>query len=268
MSLIFNISEIAIITGDNKFKKKRDYLIDFWKRNNRFDYDKFKKMTQFTKNTDQEIIQKICEKNNINISNDLDNCVESINTDDLNTLKRKMVDQMDNLTENDKKQLTESVSNIANSKFGIKNEFDITKLYQEMTGNIIFKDDLYHKIKIYELDDYTIYIAGKIDGINIQTGTIIEVKNRINKLFYNLRDYEKVQITCYMFLFKTIKGHLVEGFRKKDGTDINIIEVDFEKKYMDYIIDKIVIFSKFYSKFIKNDEMKLNILKNNDEIEF
>ena len=33
MELLLNISEIAIITGDNKFKSKREYLIDFWKKN-------------------------------------------------------------------------------------------------------------------------------------------------------------------------------------------------------------------------------------------
>ena len=32
------------------------------------------------------------------------------------------------------------------------------------------------------------------------TGELIEIKNRINRLFYKLRDYEKVQIFIYMKL--------------------------------------------------------------------
>ena len=175
---------------------------------------------------------------------------------------------MENLSESEKKEITQSIMNVTNTTFGIKNEFDITKLYEQRTGNIILKDNKYHKTKIYDLGDYTIYIGGKIDGLNNDSGSIIEVKNRVNKLFYTLRDYEKVQITCYMFLFGTSKGHLVEAFRKKDGTDINIIEVNFDENYMSYIFDKIILFAKFYSKFIKNEEMKINILKNKEEITF
>jgi hypothetical protein len=268
MSLILNISEIAIITGDNTFKTKRDYLIDVWKKNNEVDFENYKKITQFTKESDKDIIKKITAKNNMDFSKDLKICSQSDNTVQLNTLKRKMMDQMEKLSEDDKKELTKSIMNVTNTKFGIKNEFDITKLYEKMTGNTILKDDKYHKTKIYDIDDLKIYMGGKIDGINNENGSIIEVKNRVNKLFYALRDYEKVQITCYMFLFGTSKGQLVEAFRKKDGTDINIIDVDFDQNYMSYIFDKVIIFGKFYSNFIKNDELKKKILLCKDEIDY
>lgn len=268
MNLIINISEVAIITGDNIYKTKRDYLIDFWKKNNGTDFEKFKKITEFTKDTDEEIIKKISVKNNIDITSELKICAKSNDTTELNSLKRKMIDQMDGLSEKDKKELTKSVMNVTNTKFGIKNENDVTKLYESSTGNNIIKDNKYHKTKIYSLDDFTIFIGGKIDGINSETGSIIEVKNRVNKLFFTLRDYEKVQITCYMFLFGSSKGHLVEAYRKKDGTDINIIEVDFDEDYMSYIFNKIILFGKYYSKFIKDDALKIQVLKYMDEIDF
>ena len=34
------------------------------------------------------------------------------------------------------------------------------------------------------------------------------------KLFYELRGYEKVQLMCYLHLFKASKGFLVEAFKK------------------------------------------------------
>ena len=55
MELLINISEIAIITGDNKFKSKREYLIDFWKKNFKSDFEKYKKLTEFVKETDVTI---------------------------------------------------------------------------------------------------------------------------------------------------------------------------------------------------------------------
>lgn len=266
MNLLLNISEIAIITGDNPYKTKRDYLIDFWKKNNKEDFDKYKKITEFIKESDEDIIEKITIKNNIDISSELKNCVKSKNTNELHIMKKNILEKMENLTEIEKKEITKSISNVTNTKFGIKNENDVTKLYENLTGNIIIKDNKYHKIKILENDTYSVYIGGKIDGINNETKSIIEVKNRVNKLFYVLRNYEKVQIMCYMYLFNSKRGNLVEAHKKREGTIINVIEVDFDKEYMQEIIDKIIFFIKFFVNFLNNHQMKIDILTKPDEI--
>ena len=73
---------------------------------------------------------------------------------------------------------------------------------------------------------------------------------------------------CYMYLFESTKGHLVEAHKKKNGTEINIIEVDFDIKYMKNILNKITIFIEFFIKFMSNHEMKINLLTKNDEIDF
>jgi hypothetical protein len=80
MNLLINISEIAIITGDNTFQKKRDYLIDFWKKNSKEDFEKYQKITEFVKETDEDVIKKITLKNNIDILADLKLCIKSNNT--------------------------------------------------------------------------------------------------------------------------------------------------------------------------------------------
>jgi hypothetical protein len=137
-----------------------------------------------------------------------------------------------------------------------------------MIGNTIVKEKKYKKRIIYESTKFNIIIGGKIDGINLETGSIIEIKNRINKLFYTLREYEKVQIMCYIYLFESVKGDLVEAFKKKDNTAINIIQVDFDQNYMDNIICKLILFSNYFCDFINDNDMKINLLKNSDEIYF
>lgn len=268
MELIINISEIAIITGDNTYKTKREYLIDFWKKNLKDDFNKYKELTSFIKENDNDIIQKISNNNNIDLSNELKNCIKSKNTGDLNTLKSIIFEKIGNLKEEEKKEITKSITNLTNTKFGIKNENDITKIYETMTGNKIVKDNKYHKVKIFQYDNLNIYIGGKIDGFSTESSTLIEVKNRVHKLFYELRNYEKVQIMSYMYLFSVSKGHLVEAHKKKDETNINIIEVSFDENYMDYIINKIIVFIRFFSTFMNDHEYKINLLKNNNEIEF
>ena len=215
MEILINISEIAIITGDNPYKTKRDYLIDFWKKNFINDFNKYKEITSFIKETDDDIIKKISVNNNLDISAELSKCIKSKNTCELNTVKNTIIEKLGNLKEDEKKEITKSITNLTNTKFGIKNENDVTKIYENMSGNQIIKDNKYRKIKLFTYGGFDIFIGGKIDGITLDSSTIIEVKNRVHKLFYELRNYEKVQIMSYMYLFSGAKGHLVEAHKKK-----------------------------------------------------
>ena len=72
----------------------------------------------------------------------------------------------------------------------------------------------------------------------------------------------------YIHLFNSSKGHLVEAHKKKNEIDINIIEVEYDEKFMKYIIHKIYIFIKFYYTFINDNDMKINLLKNDNDIDF
>jgi hypothetical protein len=92
------------------------------------------------------------------------------------------------------------------------------------------------------------------------------VKNRVKTLFHTLRDYEKVQIMCYMHLFESSKGHLVEALKKKGATDINIIEVDYDEKYMETIIAKVIVFGHFFYDFFNNDKLKKDFLEDKFKI--
>ena len=90
----------------------------------------------------------------------------------------------------------------------------------------------------------------------------------MNKLFKELRSYEKVQLMSYLYLFNAQKGFLVEALKKKDATDINIIECAFDNEYMQTILSDIKRFIDFYRSFMKNHKMKLELLQNEDEIDF
>lgn len=268
MELLYNISEIAIITGDNPYKTKREYLIDFWKKNAKDDYNKYVQLTSFVKENDKEIIDKITKNNKINIKKELYQCTSSKDIISFNLVKKEIFDKIEGLDEEDKKNITKSLHNVTNTKFGIRNENDITKIYEKITGNSILKDNKYRKILLFENEKYKIIIGGKIDGINNENGNIIEIKNRINKLFYELRNYEKVQIMCYMYLFQTKKGHLVESHKKENNPNINIIEVLYDQDYMQYIFNALVKFSDYYLYFMNNHQEKINLLKNENEIIF
>jgi len=268
MNILINISEVAIITGDNAFKTRREFFIDFWRKNAKADYQKYSSMTEFVKDTDMEVIQKIAKANNIDLSADLANCAVSRNTTDLNSLKTEILKKVDKLDSVQKAEITASINNVTNTKFGIKNEYDIAILYNKLTGLTIVKDNRYRKIELARCGDMCFSLGGKIDGICQENGCIIEIKNRVNRIFYELRGYEKVQIMCYLFLHSAEKGQLVEALKKKDGTDINVINVDFEHIYMNRIKERLIQFIAFFVKFMESEKMKIDILTKDCEIDF
>ena len=53
-------------------------------------------------------------------------------------------------------------------------------------------------MKIFDINEHTIYICGKIDGI--ENNELIEVKNRRNRLFEFIPLYEQIQTEVYFRL--------------------------------------------------------------------
>ena len=84
-----------------------------------------------------------------------------------------------------------------------------------------------------------------MDGIS--GDTIIETKNRTRKLFYKLRDYERVQLEAYMFLTGKNKSLLTEHY---DG-ESSEISYDHNQEFWDQCIDNVRSYIK--------EEMKMFI---------
>lgn len=81
------------------------------------------------------------------------------------------------------------------------------------------------------------FIGGKIDGISADRSTVIEIKNRVNRLFRRVPAYEMVQIQTYLELLDVDRGMLVECLRHRDGRapggvswDVNVVDVPRDRR--------------------------------------
>lgn len=57
------------------------------------------------------------------------------------------------------------------------------------------------------------FVGGKIDAINSERTLVVEIKNRVNRLFHRVPFYEVVQVQSYLDLLDIEQGCLVECFR-------------------------------------------------------
>ena len=73
---------------------------------------------------------------------------------------------------------------------------------------------------------------------------------------------------CYIYLFNSTKGDLVEAYKKKDDVSINIISLEYNEDYMMYIVHNLKLFANYYCNFIECHELKMSILTCHDEISF
>jgi hypothetical protein len=83
---------------------------------------------------------------------------------------------------------------------------------------------------------------------------VIEIKNRIYKLFDEVREYEWLQVQAYLHVYGLPKAELVEFLQNSGGT-MKINEVKKDETYWNDILLKILEdYFRVFLKIIKNEE--------------
>ena len=200
-------------------------------------------------------------------------CFKSNNVNDLNKDKAKVMKKIElSLPESKQNEFKKSFNTITNTNFGIKYENKGCDLYEAATKSTVVKTSKYYKTELFQIpNEYdkidTWGIGGKIDGILLPENKIVEIKNRVNKLFYCLRDYEKVQCFVYMFLLESETTDLVEVLKQKDDNSINIINVKFNEHFWeDEIMMRLEEFISDFYIFLEDPKKKMALIAESDEL--
>lgn len=224
--LKINASEISSCIGCNKYESKDIIVLKIWRR------------------IDNERFEKAMERNNIKLIN-----IENINKNDKNN--KKYI-----------KKYEEMVNNFEN---GIFYESKAIEIYQAMK-NVSVKDNnkksyvLFINNNYGRLLYYTPRILGYIDGIveDKNDKYIVEIKNRQNKIFDYIPDYELIQIIIYMKITGIYKCNHIEKFKK----EIRIKTIHFDEKKWNKIEEDIVKFIDYFEKIYFNDIFQDLFFKN------
>jgi len=156
---------------------------------------------------------------------------------------------------------------VTNTTFGIRHENSAIAEYEKLTGNTVQIMTRYVTKALYNTKNVRWSVGGKIDGFvadasaDASIGSIIEVKNRVNRLFYKLRDYEKIQTYTYMHIHDVTKAKLVECLKEQGEIIINVIDVEYDEEFWKTSIDsKIRAFIKRFDKLMKNEKAKIALI--------
>lgn len=111
-----------------------------------------------------------------------------------------------------------------NKKFGIYSELKTAIKVEKEQGIKLQEDDKLYKKKIHQYKNVCFYLVGKVDRIEVVNGEnlLIEIKNRVNRLFNRLYEYENIQIQCYFQLLpkkqNIINAKLIEQYNEQTNT--------------------------------------------------
>jgi DNA polymerase III epsilon subunit-like protein len=126
---------------------------------------------------------------------------------------------------------------------GTRNEYKTA----DADSSKLVEDDTFYKMDICTIEGTLYQIVGRVDRIQMNedgTRTLVEIKNRANKLFGRVRDYEEVQCQTYLQMLNDIKYcRLIEQFN--DERKSYLIEKN-DDKWKDDIMPKLQNFCELF----------------------
>ena len=150
------------------------------------------------------------------------------------------------------------------TSFGTHNESGI---FYEVRGRLKFdieRDDSFRHVVLGDIDGVEWGIGGRLDGISTDGSTIVEIKQRINRLFGTAPPYEYVQIQCYLRMVETAtQAVLVESFCPPQGGRImNVIPIDADDEmWNDEIQPKLQAFVRYLIGIIGDENLQDEFMK-------
>ena len=129
----------------------------------------------------------------------------------------------------------------------IKEQQNLNKIQATKHIKIDQRNSKMYTKELYRCDEYVILLRGKVDGHSTGDdgkGVVIESKNRTKKLFMELRDYERVQLECYMFLTGYQKALLTEHYNQTE----NCIEYSHDSDFWQECLQSTIHFMNTHIK--------------------
>lgn len=286
MSVNFSVSNLFVIMNMNYYSKFDKVLTACWRSYNLTDYKAWsekiasegkvnktqsahKQLEQIERKCGVPIMKDVYKSQASNCvaslnksQNDIENKVDSIKTD----IKKMTTLTKANVSTEEIKKL---VSEATNTRFGNFQEAGAIKTFESQCDKKVSSGQCRLTYKIGEFNGADWVLVGKIDGMTTDN-EVVEIKNRVKKLFKQLRDYEEPQIRTYMSLMNNApKGFLVENLRSPSGNQINTIEVNFNDKptyFEDNVLPAIIKFAQFFHIFFETPQMKADLMEGNEAV--
>lgn len=266
-SVILYASQIAACIGSNRHKKQAECLETMWERVAPESYRNALRRTGAT--TEAERVQGLQERDATIrgvIQESTIGCTHSQDVASKYDSVSRLISQMD-LDPDDRKVVDATVKRNLYTNYGTAFEHHALGKVRETLGINARVDDTFYKMHVCDVDNVPLWVGGKIDAITEDRTIVIEIKNRIRRLFYRIPFYEIIQLQTYLHLLDVSRGAVVECLTTPGDTLINVVPVRRDKDlWNDVLVPKMQAFTRVFLHLLENaafqDEFLASTKKN------
>jgi len=209
--IVLYASEIAALAGRHPYKPRREALLAVIKR---FAPDTYAERNfESTEDIANKILERSTElKKHINtIKETTKNITDVVTAVTSSTEMLKAC--LPNANPEESKVVADKIRSTAFTSLGTNCESKVYAKLPKLLGIEVTKTDalLKRQIGILPKTKTPLLICGRLDALGID-GTVVEIKNRVRRLFGHVPEYERIQVLTYLFLSGSKEGFLVEAF--------------------------------------------------------
>jgi hypothetical protein len=250
-------SQVSGVIGANRHRKCSDVLETMWERMSPHTFFSALKRNGLT--TDQqdllEVLDRVPEARELVMKSSHTTLTTSQEVASQYTTLSETISEIHNVTDDERRLINECVKRNLYCGYGNAYEDRVLDHIRDHLGLDADRDETFYKKELGSVNGYNVSIGGKIDAINTSRSLIIEIKNRINRLFWRVPRYEFVQVQCYLNLVGVDNGCLVECLQR-DTCSVNVIPIEKDAHQWDIIVRHVRAFVDFYTTLLHDEKVQ------------
>jgi hypothetical protein len=211
--VIIKASDVAACIGRHQYKAREEVMNEIWKKTwpetfkGQTRTDRAREILQISPEA-RKVLDKAVEikaKNSSEVQSVFEKAKEAINSDS-------------KLNASQKAEVLEHVRSQVYTTHGTRSE-DKTSDKVSVTENTrLTRDDAFYNIDVCTIGDVRFVVCGKIDRIEERddgSRILVEIKNRTNRLFRRVVEYEFIQVQVYLQMLGLVHARLVEQYNNQ-----------------------------------------------------
>lgn len=211
--VVLKASNVAAMVGRHRYKPRSEVLDELMKK---YAPDKFMGKTKEDKAEEALAVSSIAKevlKSALNIKAQNSTQVQQVFNE-----ARERINFDSKLNNEQKAEVIEHIRSKVYTTHGTRSEDKTSDKVQVDEGVHLVRDDSFYQIEVCRLGDTRYVIVGKIDRIEERpdgSRVLVEIKNRANRLFNSVPEYEFIQIQVYLQMLGLVHARLVEQYNNQ-----------------------------------------------------
>lgn len=208
--IVLKASDVAAILGRNQYKPRQEVLQDLWKK---YSPQTFTGKTK--KDRAEEALSASTEARTVLTAALSTKAKDSLEVQKIYTEALQKVNSDTKLSATQKAEVAEHLRSRVYTTHGTRSEDSTSHKVEAEQGVKWVKDNSFYNYDVCEIGDKKFVVTGKIDRIEERpdgSRVLVEIKNRTNRLFRRVVEYEMIQVQVYLQMLGLVHAKLVEQY--------------------------------------------------------